>query len=55
MNSMSNFVPNELITSDYQEPTWMNCSIKNVICCHKQFSIYLAVQHYEQPFFCLKI
>ena len=35
MNTMSNFVLKELITCDDQDPHWMNCIIKNLICCHK--------------------
>ena len=31
MNIMSNFVPNELITSDDRDPPWMNRYIKNLM------------------------
>ena len=41
MNIMSNFVPNELITCDNQDPAWMNRSLKFLIAdindFHKKF------------------
>ena len=41
MNIMPNFVPNELITCDDRDPTWMNRQIKNLIAAindfHKKF------------------
>ena len=41
MNIMSNFVPNELVTCDDQDPPWMNNYIKNLIVVindfHKKF------------------
>ena len=41
MNIMSNFVPNELITCDDRDPSWLNRYIKNFIAAifddHKKF------------------
>ena len=36
-NIITNFVPNDTITSDDRDPSWMNSLIKNLICANDNF------------------
>ena len=45
-NIMSNFLPNELVTCDDQNPPWMNRYIKNLI---------VAINNFHEKFVCLPV
>ena len=46
MNIMSNFLPNELVTCDDQNPPWVNRYIKNLI---------VAINNFHEKFVCLPV